>query len=347
MPPLKSLFFLLIVLGNGWDLYQFSEGVVAGNYLGGARLAYMGALFVVPLLLYRRAIALMVNGYTVIASASVAPVSASQEGEYYESGTAAVQIVPDPADGSGVAISAHATSEHLLTAIGTMLEIDEDSTISQQVVSATIAALEAEVCLLLQRQDANYADIAAGYDTVSQQSLAGISFNLDAQPSMRQAFEDGRPIVLSADTQGDEVTELFLHYGIDALGSVYLQPVTRREDVLAIIVVSQPYRNVDLSSDQVAMLESLANVAGRLLDSKLLAEAAAVLASPGVTAAVELGARAQDLNPADILGARRELEASFEQTGQDIALLRMTTAGVADAAPRGTNTLAGRSRRRP
>ena len=207
--PLKSLFFLLILMGNGWDLYQFSESVVAGNYLGGARLAYMGALFVAPLLLYRRAIALMVNGYTVIASASVAPVSASQENEDSEPGTAAVQIVPEPAVGSGVAISAHATSEHLLTAIGTMLEIDEDSTISQQVVSATIAALEAEVCLLLQRQDANYADIAAGYDTVTQQTLAGISFNLDAQPSLRQAFEDGRPIVLSADAQGDEAAELF------------------------------------------------------------------------------------------------------------------------------------------
>ena len=95
------------------------------------------------------------------------------------------------------------------------------------------------------------------------------------------------------------------------------------------------------------MLKALANVAGRLLDSKLLAEAAAVLASPGVTAAVELGARAQDLDPADVLGARRGIGGQLRADWARHRPPAHNHRGVADAAPRGANTLARRSRRRP
>ena len=57
--PLKVLFFMVFLVGNGWDLYQMTEGADAGNYLGATRLAYLAGLILLPLIIYRMAIALL------------------------------------------------------------------------------------------------------------------------------------------------------------------------------------------------------------------------------------------------------------------------------------------------
>lgn len=324
--PLKALFFLLIVLGNGWDLYQFSEGVVAGHYLGGARLAYMAALFLVPLLLHRQAIALLENRIADASIASERSETDSPEVEETEQGEISDELSPLLADESEAAGTREARSETLLKALGAMLDIEIVSTIPQRVVQATMAALEVDLCLLLRREDSNYADLAAGYYADTQQPLSGFSFNLDAQPSLRQAFKDGLPLVLRADIHRDEISALFRQLKIGASGSVYVQPVTGLEDVLALIVVSSPPENEALSSGQVALLEELGRVAGQILFWQQRAEAAEVLAIPAATAAGEMDLQAQEIDSEEVLRVRRELEDSFEQTAQDIVLLRATFA---------------------
>ena len=58
LAPLKGLCFLIIVVGNGYDLWLFSGGGAAGDFLGSARLTYMAALALMPLVNYQRFIGL-------------------------------------------------------------------------------------------------------------------------------------------------------------------------------------------------------------------------------------------------------------------------------------------------
>ena len=74
--PLKVLFFLVFLAGNGWDLYQIAEGGAPGNYLGATRLAYLAGLILLPLIIYRLAIALLEHSLVEVVLAASQPSSA-------------------------------------------------------------------------------------------------------------------------------------------------------------------------------------------------------------------------------------------------------------------------------
>ena len=73
--PLKVLFFLVFILGNGLDLVLLAEGEVAGSYLGGARLAYVAGLALFPVIIYRLAVALLENSLVEVVLAASQPAS--------------------------------------------------------------------------------------------------------------------------------------------------------------------------------------------------------------------------------------------------------------------------------
>ncbi len=266
--PLKVLFFLLFLLGNAWDLHQFSEGAVDGNYLGAARLSYLAGLILLPLIIYRLAIALLEHSLVEVVlaasqpSSAIAPSSAPArtppEGDVDP-------LLASPAAWNFSAAPAPTDRRNLLNAIGLMLETREGSRIPEQIVRAALETLQAEVCALLRVQDNNYADVIAGHDQVADQSLSGVSLNLNQQPTLREAATRREQTILFPEYHGDELQDLFRRLNIASLCSVYAQPLTADGELVAVMLVAMPYRQADLSPDELDLLRDIGFVAGNLL----------------------------------------------------------------------------------
>ncbi len=321
--PLKSLFFMFMVLGNGWDLYQFADGIATGSYLGGARLAYMGALSIVPLLLYRQAITLLTDGR---AEASAAARQMSTVARDRESASPEQALAYGPshavADGRQPADNRAEISAAILASIGMVLAADEATTLPQRVAKATTSALEVELCLFLRRLDTNYAELTAGYDAVSQRFFTGSSFNLDAQPSLRQAFAAGQSMALGMDANGEEIAALFSELDIDTPDKIYAQPLTRGDDIMALLVVASPCRRPELTPGETELLRALAIVIGQFLYWEQQSATATTLRDAEVTIASEAEAIGLVVDPAQMRLARSHLEAGLQQTIQAIETTR-------------------------
>lgn len=266
--PLKVLFFLLILLGNGWDLYRYSEGAAAGNYLGATRLAYLASLILLPLIIYRLAIALLEHSLVEVVlaasqpSAAVAPPPAPEEPSVEGEVDA---LLAAPASWNFSASPVATDRRQLLNAIGLMLETREGTHVPEQIVRAALDTLGAEVCALLRLQDNMYADVIAGYDQVADQSVSGLSLNLNAQPTLREAAKRGEQTILFPEYHAEELQDLFRRLNIASLCSVYAQPLTVDGELIAVLLLAMPYRQADLSPDELELLRDIGFVAGNLL----------------------------------------------------------------------------------
>ena len=263
--PLKMLFFLAIALGNGLDLYYLTQGETSGSYLGGARLAYVAGLALYPLIIHRFSVALLENSLVEVVLASSQP-SASLGQTPSDPATAA----QDPLAGSASAWNFAAAptdkdSQKLLNAIGAMLDRREGAPVPEQVVKAILAALDADVAALLNLQANNYADISAGYDRVADQSLEGISLNLRAQPTLLDAAARGEQTILFPEYHEAELDDLFRRLNINRGGKVYVQPLSLHGETLSVLLVSLPYRQADLSLQEIETLRDLGGAAAHVL----------------------------------------------------------------------------------
>ncbi len=326
--PLKGVFFLLILIGNGWDLLQFSQGAVTGSYLGSARLAYLGATLLLPLILYRFVIARLetsvaevdVEGpQTPAIGAATGSVDAEREAD------SADQILSASSD---LEISPSATagiSETLLGVFSQMMDTRGNSSIPQQVVRATIDALGVEICVLLRIHEKTYADVIAGYDSVADLTVRGISLNLAELPTLLSSIDRGEQVTLHKSGHHEELEALFRRLSIKGMGNVYLQPVTRHEEVLAVLLASMPYRDGELSQDNTELFGDLAVIAGHILAWSFDSEATAFLAEEMALQAIIDGESTPDLFQAETASARREMEASLEKVAERSARLNLQT----------------------
>jgi len=266
--PLKVLFFVVILAGSGWDLYQMSEGAGAGNYLGATRLAYLAGLILLPLIIYRLAIALLENSLVEVVlaasqqSSAVMPSPAPVE---TPSSNAVEALLAAPSSWNFSAAPVPSDRRHLLNAIGLMLESRDGARIPEQIVMATLETLQLEVCALLRVQENNYADVIAGYDQVADQSLAGFSLNLHEQPTLREAATRMEHTILFPEYHADELQDLFRRLNIASLCSVYGQPLAVEGELIAFMLVAMPYRQADLSPDELEWLRDISFIAGHLL----------------------------------------------------------------------------------
>ena len=267
--PLKGVFFILFVAGNGLDLLQLSEPGITGNYLGGARLAYLAGLVLVPLIIYRLAVALLENSLVEVVLAASQPTSAVSPQTYQtdsDKSDADAALLAAPASWNFAASAVPNDSRQMLNAISVMLERRDDTNTADQIVRSTIEFLRAEVAALLQVQANDYADIIAGFDDVAGQSLAGVSLNLKAQPTVLDAAKRGEQAILFPDYHAEELADLFRRMSVGAVSSVYIQPLTVEERLIAVLLVSMPYRQADLSPEEMESLRDIGFVAGHLLD---------------------------------------------------------------------------------
>lgn len=263
--PLKSLFFLLLICGNGLDLYQLSQGDVTGSYLGGARLAYVAALALVPLIIYRFAVALLENSLVEVVLAASQPSSALGQ-----TPSDAVAPVQDSFSGSAsswnfAAAPVQSDSQKLLNAIGVMLAKEDDRLVPEQIVQSTLESLSADVCVLIRVQENNYADVTAGYDRVADQTLIGISLNLNDQPTLLEASKRGEQTILFPEYHADELEDLFRRLNVTPVSNVYVQPLSLEDDRMAVLLVTLPYRQRALSIQEIESLRDIGIVAAHIL----------------------------------------------------------------------------------
>ena len=223
--PLKVLFFLVFILGNGLDLVSLAEEGITGSYLGGARLAYAAGLALFPLVIYRRAVALLENSLVEVVMAASQPATAVEEPASDDADQRADPLLATPSSWSFSAAPVQVDRRLIMNAVGMMMEARSDADLSMQIVESALEALGADLCILLRVQENNYADVAAGYNRVAGQLLSGISLNLNEQPTLLEATKRNEQTILFPEYHADELTDLLRRLQIESLSSVYVQPL--------------------------------------------------------------------------------------------------------------------------
>ena len=317
--PLKSLFFLLIILGNGWDIYQLSQAPDAGHYMGGARLAYVGGMLLLPLIIYRLAVALLENSLVEVVLAASQPSSALAPAGTPDEAPEKDPVLAAPASWNFAASPAQTDTRQVFNAIGIMLDTSDHAHLPEQIVKATLDSTHAEICVLLRLQDDKYADVIAGYDQVAEQALTDISLNLSVQPTLLDAIKRGEQTILFPDYHAEELADLFRRLNVSSISSVAAQPLMAEGEPLALLLASMPYRQAELSPEALECLRDIGFVAGNILafgdalvESSLLAKERAldeIAAAPSDTA-FDLEAIGKN---------RREMETSLESVSERMA----------------------------
>ncbi len=277
--PLKCLFFLLIVLGNGWDSWQFANAELTGSYLGGARWAYLAGLALAPVVIHRLIVASLERRLAASAASSSALRTEAESLAAREREIAArAEEEPVMRTRQDESIAAQ-DNRQLLRALGMMMDKREEAEIPEQVLATALELLEAEVCLLLRMDDETYANVIASQDNVNSQNLDGLSLSLENQPTIIAAMQRREQRILRADQEKQEVEALFRALKIGATGTAYIQPMcleSNEDEVLTVLLVLMPDRLGELSPDQRALLDDIGKMAGYILAWSFEAEAAAL-----------------------------------------------------------------------
>src|SRR5690606_6811947 len=170
--PLKVVFFALLLIGYVGTLAQTAQGNIIGDYAGLFRLSFVGALLMVPPLVFRVILAQYGLGLAKADAAQQATLAAARS-ESVEGGASA----------------AERESVQLIRALGMMLEKATLESIPERIVVSSLTVLRADIGALVRVQSANYADILWGQDKVLGRTISGLSINLDDQPTLVNAIE--------------------------------------------------------------------------------------------------------------------------------------------------------------
>lgn len=311
--PLKLIFFAVLLIGYSYTLARMSSDQLTGHTSGALRLAFLTAMPVVTIVIYR----LVLERLT----AAIDEVS-----EYAEAiSRPQVPVVPPeaarPPVGGRLRGPDTAESMTLLKAIGMMLEKEDPEQIPRQIASAIASVLKADVAVLLTPDDGHWADVLAAYDHIQQRLIPGLALNLDEQPTVREALTERMQRVLLPDRNVDELVDLYTRLDISQLGPAYIQPLLRSGKVVGVAIVGLPYTNRELTSTEASLLEGLAPVAARLLTLSRAAQRIRLDATDEAIKTIVEEATPEALDPQSVLAARREMQASLELAQEQIAEL--------------------------
>ena len=309
--PLKALFFLVFILGNGLDLVLLAEGEIAGSYLGGARLAYVAGLALFPVIIYRLAVALLENSLVEVVMAASQPSAALEAPVAENEEEPADPLLSAPSSWSFSAAPVQTDQRLILNAAAMMMDPRDDVDLPGQIVESALEALGADVCVMVRVQNNNYADVTAGYDRVADQQLSGISLNLNEQPTLLEAMNRGEQTIMFPEYHADELADLFRRLNIETLSSVYVQPLMVGGNLQAVLLVSIPYRQVDLSVEQIELLRDLGFLAAHLLEWSATAAASSAQADARQIEKIAIKPLESALDADTLMANRHDLETSF------------------------------------
>lgn len=313
--PIKIVFFILIIAGNGFNLIQFSQGQVIGNYLGSARLVYVSALVMMPIVIYRMVVSYLENSVAEVVLATSQSTNNSAEAEVTSPG-----VIPSPPPKSLVASSSTETqSVQLLKALGIMMEAEETSLIPEKIIKATVETLRADISVLLKIQDANYADILVGYDRVMNRALSGMSLSLEDQPTLVNAVERRTQRALFLERNSEELDDMYRRLDIDQQGTVYIQPLTKQQELIGVLLVGMPYSQREFKTSETELLKGIGIITSSLLALSFEAEEATLLAEERAIQAMIEGVPVGDIDQSDVISARQEMEASLQLAREQIS----------------------------
>ncbi|PJF28231.1 MAG: hypothetical protein CUN53_01115, partial [Phototrophicales bacterium] len=309
--PLKLVYFGLILVGHGVSLAQMAQGTLIGNDAGLMRLTFVASLLLVPTLIYRMVIqrldiGLIVPAPRVPASPTLFQPSAARQFEPSEP----LPPVP-PSDRE---------SGQLMRALGMMLERSTPENIPERIVTAALNVLKADIGVLLSVQDANYADLITGTDRVMNRPLAGISVNLDEQPTLVNAIERRAQRPLYPDRNADELRDLYSRMDIEPIGPMVIQPLVSDKELLGILLIGCPYSERELTEPEGELLKGIAIIAANLLALSNNARESAMRAEGRIIQALIEGVSLDEMSDESVMASwsamRAELEAARSQIVQ-------------------------------
>ncbi len=311
--PLKLVFFAVLLVGYGGTLVQIAQGSIIGNAAGASRLAFLAALPIVPAVIYR----MVIQHLTAERLAASQPLIEIVERESYDTGdtrpTEEIETPPVPEP-----TAPERESAQLLRALGLILEEPSPEQIPQRIVSAAVEVLHCDVSMLLTLHDANYADITYAYDGVMQRPIAAMSLNLDEQPTLVNAIERKAQRPLYMDRNHDELEDLYTRLDIDRVGPAYFQPLMQGEEIIAVLGVALPYAGRELDEAERDRLRGLALVCSGLLALSMEANEARLKAEERAIEAMIQGISLEDMEDADVIAARQEMQSRLADAREQI-----------------------------
>ncbi len=318
--PLKIVCLSLILLGHLGTLWQLNQGMLIGHYAGISRLAFLAALPMAVMVVYRMVIGALQTDIVrhTGAGPSVTPTGIELRPEMPESlpGT----ILP-PMHSTPILSPLQRDSVQLLKTLGLILEEAGPSDIPQRIITAALEVLKGDVGAVLALQDANYADIVAAYDKVLEHPIPGIALNLDNQPTLVNTIERRLQRPLFPDRNPEELSDLYTRLDIAQTGPTYLQPLTSGQELVGILIVGMPYSGRELSDSERELLKGIGVIAGSLLALSLAAQDARLKAEERAIQALVQGVpldRLQDTSAAAAQDIQDSLQLARDQV-QDLS----------------------------
>jgi GAF domain-containing protein len=316
--PLKLVFFAVLLIGYSYTAARMSADDLDGHTSGALRLAFLTAMPVLTIIIYRLVIERL--------NAAIDEVSEYAEAVSKPQVTVpppTVPAMPAPAPIRHTPSGFVATSESmaLLRAIGMMLEKEDPENIPRQIAVAMASVLKADVAVLLSIEDTAWADVLAAYDHIQQRLIPGLALHLEEQPTVVDAIEQKTQRPMVVDRNLNELIDLYTRLDIKQLGPAYIQPLMRAGEVVGVAVVGLPYTARELSDTETSLLEGLAPVAARLL---ALSRSALRLRAESDDRAIQAVVQSEPANGLDqqsMLAVRQEMQASLELAQEQIAEL--------------------------
>jgi signal transduction histidine kinase len=244
--PLKLMFFIILLLGFGTTLVQIGQGRIVGDYSGPTRLAFVSALGIAAIVVYR----------TVITS--LASESPDENKELVQEKTHTRPESRDPISVKPTGIAQNA--EKLLDALEIVLMDGGGNNRSEKIVKAVIAALKADVCVLLTPNGANYVEVNTGYNQALKRELQSVTIRLDSHPTLVASLERHNQYPLLPDRNMAEIRDLFTHFDIMETGPAYFQPLVYGNVLVAVLVVAMPYSKRELHVSEEETLRKIAEL---------------------------------------------------------------------------------------
>lgn len=266
--PLKIVFYTILLVGFSVTLILILQGDIIGDYAGSARLTFIFAMLIMPILIYR----MVVNRLQVVL-VDVEQKSTQKIQEIQRQvNLQAQQSVAKPAS------PVERESVQLLRALGLILEDATTTSLPNKIINALVEVLKFDVVALLRLQDANYADFSIVYDNVMNRSITGIALNLDHQPTLANAIEQRSQRYLSLADNNEEITDLYSRLDIEQKGPVYFQPLVHDKTIVGVLVAANPYAGRRLMAVEEDLLTGISVIAGGLLALSDAADEAQILA---------------------------------------------------------------------
>lgn len=314
--PLKVIFFALIGFGSLVTLMGALQGMLAGDYVGVLRLTFVGAMLLVPAILYRvvfyrmgqaaelpvpAPIAVPLNVLTMQSSPPVPP--------------------PDEGRGSQAVVFSERESSAVMKALGLMLERPDPEAIPAQIVTSACTTLKGDVGALLSLQDANYADVIYSFNKLLSRPIETFSVGLSAQPSLVNAVERKMQRVLLPDRNTDELRDLYTRFDVEQTGPTYFQPLLRGGEVIAVLMIGMPYSGRELLQSEQETLKTIGILGANLLAITNTAKDQRMKAEGRIIQAMVRGVSPDEIPDSDVVASWEEMHRQLDSAREQIVQL--------------------------